>query len=309
MNRCTVVLMTTSLALASLYSNAQQTPPASSGAPAKAVSGVSTSAQGSLPSEATFNEFLKRMFGWNQDLTWKVADIKPSEAAGLSEATVIFNTPKGQQATRLYVTADQKYAFTGELVPFGADPFAETREQLKSVSGPSEGPKDAVITIVEFGDLECPACKAAQPNIIKLMQEEPKARLLFENFPLSQIHKWALTGAKYLDCLGRANNDAAWKFIATVYDHQAEVNEQNVDQVLKGYVKDAGGDPDAIASCVVKPETAKRVTDAQALGEKLGITSTPTFFINGRKIVGFSSNVPYDTVKSMADFEIANPGK
>ena len=306
MNRCTVVLMTASLAFASLYSNAQQTPKPT--APGKTVSGASTNS-GPLPGEATFNEFLKHMFGWNQDLTWKVVEIKPSEATGLSEATVIFNTPKGQQVTRLYVTADQKYAFTGELVPFGSDPFAEARQQLKSVDGPSEGPKDAVLTIVEFGDLECPACKAAQPNIIKLMQEEPKVRLVFENFPLTQIHKWALTGAKYLDCLGRANNDAVWKFIATVYDHQAEVNEQNVDQMLKGYVKDAGGDPDAIVACVAKPETAKRVADTQALGEKVNIASTPTFFINGRRIVGFSANIPYDAVKSMVDFEIANAGK
>ncbi len=307
MNRCTVVLMTVGLAVTSMYSNAQQAP--KTNPPAKTVSGAPANSPGSLPSEATFNAFLKRMFGWNQDLTYKVMDIKPSEAAGLSEATIIFNTPKGQQATRIYVTADQKYAFTGELVPFGADPFAEAREQLKGVNGPSEGPKDATITIVEFGDLECPACKAAQPNITKLMQEEPKARLVFENFPLSQIHKWALTGAKYVDCMGRANNDAAWKFIATVYDHQAEVNEQNVDQMLKGYVKDAGGDPDAIAACVANPETAKRVADSVALGDKLNITSTPTFFINGRRIVGFSSNVPYDAVKSMVDFEIANPGK
>ncbi len=303
MNRCTVVLMTVGLAFASVYSTAQQTP-AKPNAPA-----TSTNSQGSLPGEATFNDFLRHMFGWNQDLTWKVVDIKPSEATGLTEATVIFNTPKGQQATRLYVTADQKYAFTGELVPFGSDPFAEARGVLKGATGPSEGPKDAAVTIVEFGDLECPACKSAQPNITKLMQEEPKARLIFENFPLTQIHKWALTGAKYLDCLGRANNDAAWKFIATVYDHQAEINEQNVDQMLKGYVKDAGGDPDAIAACVAKPETAKRVADAQALGEKLNITSTPTFFINGRRIVGFSSNVPYEAVKSMVDFETGNAGK
>jgi protein-disulfide isomerase len=306
MNRSAVVLMIAILALASFSLSAQQT--ASPNAPAKGTSAQSAS-QGSLPTEATFNEFLKRMFGWNQDLTWKVADIKPSEAAGLSEATVIFNTPKGQQATRIYVTADQKHAFTGELVPFGADPFAADREQLKLASGPSEGPKDAAITIVEFGDLECPACKAAQPNIMKLMEEEPKVRLVFENFPLTQIHKWALTAAKYVDCLGRRNNDAAWKFIATVYDHQAEVNEQNVDQMLKGYVKDAGADPDAVAACVAKPETAKRVADSQALGDKLSISSTPTFFINGRRIVGFSANIPYDAVKSMTDFEIANAGK
>jgi protein-disulfide isomerase len=309
MNRCTVVLMTTALALASLCANAQQAPATTSKPPAKTIAGASANSPGPLPSEATFNAFLKHMFGWNQDLTWKVVEIKPSEAAGLSEATVIFNTPQGQQATRLYVTADQKYAFTGELVPFGADPFAADRELLKGAKGPSEGPRDAAITIVEFGDLECPACKVAQPNITKLMQEEPKVRLVFQNFPLAQIHKWALTGAKYVECLGEANNDAVWKFIAAVYDHQAEVTEQNVDQMLKGYVKDAGGDPDAIAACVAKPETAERVMDSVALGEKLNLTSTPTFFINGRRIMGFSSNIPYDTVKSMVDFEIANAGK
>ena len=301
--------MTSALALASLCATAQQPPATTLKPPAKTTAGASANSQGPLPSEATFNAFLKHMFGWNQDLTWKVVEIKPSEAAGLSEAVVIFNTPQGQQATRLYVTADQKYAFTGELVPFGADPFAADRELLKGAKGPSEGPKDAVITIVEFGDLQCPACKGAQPNITKLMQEEPKARLVFENFPLEQIHKWALTGAKYVECLGQANTDAVWKFIAAVYEHQAEVTEQNVDQMLKGYVKDAGGDPDTIAACVANPETAKRVMDSVALGEKLNLTSTPTFFINGRRLMGFSSNIPYDTVKSMADFEIANAGK
>ena len=249
------------------------------------------------------------MFGWNQDLTWKVEDIKPSEAPGISEVTVMFSTPKGQQMTRIYVTADQKFAFTGEIIPFGADPFAEARRDLQDAKGPSHGPQDAAVTIVEFGDLECPACKAAQPNITKLMSEEPKAKLVFQNFPLEQIHKWAMTGAKYVDCMGRLNNDAVWKFIATVYDHQAEINEQNVDQMLKGYAKDAGGDPDTIAACVLKPETEKRVRESMALGVKLNITSTPTFFVNGRRIVGFSTNIPYDGFKAMVDYELSSPAK
>jgi protein-disulfide isomerase len=163
---------------------------------------------------------------------------------------------------------------------------------------------------VEFGDLECPACKAAQPNIAKLMEEEPKAKLIFQNYPLEQIHKWALTGAKYVDCLGRQNNAALWKFIATVYDHQADINEQNVEQMLKGYVKDSGGDPDAVAACAAKPETEKRVRESIALAEKLDVSSTPTFFIDGRRLVGFSNNsTPYEVVKQMVDFQAANAGK
>jgi protein-disulfide isomerase len=291
------------LAMASLNSVAQT----STAAPVKPASGASAST--TLPSDVTFNEFLKKMFGWNPNLTWKVIEIKPSEASGISEATVVFSTPQGQQQQRIYVTADQKYAFSGEIIPFGADPFAATREQLKDVSGPSHGPKDATLTIVEFGDLECPACQKAQPNINQLMEEEPKAKLVFQNFPLVTIHKWALTGAKYLDCLGRQNSDAVWKFISLAYQHQSEINEQNADQMLRGYVKEAGGDPDAVASCVAKPETEKRVRDSIALGEKLGVNSTPTFYIDGRKLVGFGSNVPYEVVKEMVDFYISSPGK
>lgn len=301
-------MLTAVLALASICCAAQDAGTAKSNPPAKSATAPASSA--SQPSEATFNEFLKKMFGWDSELSWKIAEIKPSEAAGIAQATVVFSTPKGQQVSRIYVTPDQKYAFTGDLMPFGADPFAATRQDLKAATGPSHGPQDAAITIVEFGDLECPACKAAQPNITKLMEEEPKARLIFQNYPLEQIHKWALPAAKYLDCLGRQNNEAVWKFIATVYDHQSEVNEQNVDQMLKGYVKDSGGDPDAVAACVAKPETEKRVRDSMALGEKLDVTSTPTFFVNGRRLVGFSNtSAPYDAVKSMVDYEIANPAK
>ncbi len=96
-----------------------------------------------LPSEATVNEFLKHMFGWNQNLAWHVVSIKPSEAPAISEVTVVFNTPEGQAVQRIYVTPDEHYAFSGDLVPFGADPFAQARADLKNATGPERGPKDA----------------------------------------------------------------------------------------------------------------------------------------------------------------------
>lgn len=268
------------------------------------------SATAALPSEATVDGFLKSMFGWNQDLTWKIAAIKPAEPAGFSEVTAVFNTPQGQQIFRIYVTPDQKFALTGDLVPFGADPFASARADLKAANGPVHGPADAAVTIVEFGDLECPACKAAQPNVSKLLQEEPKVKLVFQNFPLESIHKWALLGSKYLDCMGREHNDSVWKFISTVYEHQGEITLETADTMLKGYAKDAGADPTAIAACVAQPETEKRVRESQALGEKLGVSSTPTFFINGRKVVGFANNnTPYEVVKAMVEYYLNNAAK
>ena len=136
------------------------------------------------------------------------------------------------------------------------------------------------------------------------MSEEPKAKLIFQNFPLEQITSLGDAGRKvYSDCLGRENNDVVWKFIATTYEHQSDVNEQNADEKLKEFVKEAGGDPAAASACAAKPETEKRVRDSIALGEKLNINSTPTFFINGRKVSGFV-NTPYETVKAMVDYDL-----
>jgi protein-disulfide isomerase len=164
------------------------------------------------------------------------------------------------------------------------------------------------VTVVEFGDLECPACKAAQPNVAKLMEDEPKLRLIFQNFPLESIHKWAMLGAKYVDCIGRENNDALWKFLSIVYEHQGEITPENADSMLKGFAKEAGANPDTVAACTAKPETEKHIRESMALGEKLGVDSTPTFFINGRKVIGFGNNTPYEVVKAIVDFNARGAG-
>ena len=90
----------------------------------------------------------------------------------------------------------------GDIIPFGAKPFDPVKKELeKGITGPSRGPKDAPVTIVEFGDLQCPACKAAQPAIEALIAAEPSARFVFQNFPL-EMHNWAAKGAAYADCVG-----------------------------------------------------------------------------------------------------------
>jgi len=308
MNRLTRLFLAAAWVIAAPFASLAQQP-ASKNTTAEPAKAAPSSTIDNRPSEATVNEFLRHMFGWNQQLTWKVAQIKPAEDPSISEIIVVFNTPQGQQLSHLYVTPDQKYAMSGDLIPFGADPFAPARTELKAADGPVHGPRDATVTIVEFGDLQCPACKAAQPSVTKLMEEEPKARLIFQNFPLEQLHKWAMLGAKYIDCIGRQNSDTAWKFIPNVYEHQSEITEQNAQQMLKGYARDAGADPDGVAACITRPETEKRVRDSIALGEKAGVTSTPTFFIDGRKVVGLGGNAPYDVVKQMVDYAAASPAK
>jgi len=281
---------------------------------AKPASPAAASTSGSnLPSEATVNAFFHRMFGFEPNLVFKVLSIKASPVDGLAEVTAAVNTPNGQQVTKMFVEKD--YAIAGELLPFGADPFARERAILnKAAFGPSQGPATPAITIVEFGDLECPACKQAQPAIEKLMSGQPKVKLIFQNYPLDQIHPWARQAAAYVDCIARENNDAAWKFIASVYEQQEAADQQHesgaagLTNKLNELAAGAGADAKKVAACADSSETKARLDRSKKLGEEVSIASTPTFFINGRR-VGIVVNMPPDVLKALVDFEIEESGK
>jgi len=282
------------------------------GAPAQNTKGAKTAstpgtthAPSTLTRE-TVESFLHHMFGYDQNLRIEVVDIKPAPDPSLYEVDARASGPQGQQALKLYVTPDQKYALYADMMPFGADPFLAARETLKAkMNGPARGPADASVTIVEFGDLQCPACKRAQPTIQKLLAETPNSRLVFQQFPLTQIHKWALTAAKYSECVARQSNDAFWKYVDTVYGRQDEIsrlNENEVEGRLKQLVSETGLNPDTVATCTADPSIATRIYASQALGNELEVTATPTLFINGRKIANVGGT-PYEVLKQITIFQ------
>ncbi len=244
---------------------------------------------------------MQKMFGYDPSVTWEVVSIKPSSIAGISEVNVTLKNPQGQQNTKLYVAADGQRALIGEIIPFGSDPFAAARTALeKGINGPTRGPADAPVTIVEFSDLQCPHCKEAQPTIDKLMSEEKNARLVFQNFPL-QSHDWAAKAAAYADCIGRSSNDAFWKFMQGVYDAQSDILTTNADEKFTALADKSGVKGSDIAACEAKPETASRVEHSVALGKSLDVNGTPTLFINGRKIANVAA-LPYDMLKQLTEF-------
>jgi protein-disulfide isomerase len=290
--------------LASGLVTAQTTARSTPGKPAEK---PAASASVNLPSEATVDSFLHQQFGYETDLTWKVSSIKPSPIAGLAEVNVVLASPQGQQLTRFFVAPDGQHALVGEIIPFGPKPFDPAKQLLdKGVTGPERGPKDAPVTIVEFGDLQCPACKAAQPTIEGLVAAEPNARFVFQNFPL-EMHNWASKGAAYADCVGRASNDAFWKFVSKTYETQSDITAENADEKLTAIADGAGVKGSDIAACAAKPETKARVDASVALGKSVDVTGTPTLFVNGRRISSFDPRMS-DVYKSLVDFA-AKEGK
>jgi len=280
-----------------------QTPAKSTPAPstAKPAAKLGTHATPDLPSEATVDSFLHQTFGYESDLSWKISSIAPSPIPGIAEVSVVLASPKGQQFSRFYVGTDGEHALVGEMIPFGARPFDPAKQKLdKGITGPSRGPKDAPVTIVEFGDLQCPACKAAQPAIEALVAAEPTARFVFQNFPL-EMHNWAAKGAAYADCVGRASNDAFWKFVSKTYETQSDITAENADEKLTALADGAGVKGADIAACAAKPETKARVDASLALGKAVDVTGTPTLYINGRRIGNLDPRMS-DVYKSLVDF-------
>jgi protein-disulfide isomerase len=254
-----------------------------------------------LPSEETVNAFLQQTFGYDPTVTWKIASIKPSIAEGLAEVTVTLSNSQGQSATTLYVTPDGKHALTGEIMPFGAKPYAPAKEALlKGINGPARGPEKSPVTIVEFSDLQCPHCKDAQPVIEKLLADEPNARFVFQSYPLP-MHNWAAKAAYYGDCVGRSSSDAFWKFIQGTFDQQSNLTESNADEKLTAIADASGVKGTDIATCAAKPDTKSRVDKSIALGQSVGVTGTPTVYVNGRRI-GNVVGVPPEVLKGLVEF-------
>jgi protein-disulfide isomerase len=271
------------------------------------VKAADKSTTANLPSEATVDSFLQQTFGYEPQMSWKIASIKPAPVPELAEVDVVLATPQGQQFSRFFVTSDGQHAVVGDIIPFGAKPFEPAMMTLaKGINGPSRGPKDAPVTVVEFGDLQCPACKAAQPAIEGLIKAEPNARFVFQNFPL-EMHNWAAKGAAYADCVAQASNDAFWKFIAKTYETQSDITAENADEKLTALADGAGVKGADIATCAGTPVAKAHVDASIALGKAVNVTGTPTLFINGRT-VGNVSQVPADALKGLVEFA-AKQGK
>jgi protein-disulfide isomerase len=260
---------------------------------------ATSSAATALPTEETVNSFMKRTFAYDPKVHWKVLDIKQSEVPGVAEVMIAIGSEgQGDQNMRLFVLPGERWAISGEMIPFGADPYAPVRERLQErATGPSHGPANASVTIVEFSDLQCPACRASQPIVDRLLQDVPNVRFVFQNFPLA-MHPWAFKAATYADCVGRNNNPALWKYIPLVFEHQQEITPENSDAKLKTFAGEVGAKADEIAACAAQPATEERVRLSQALGISVNVEATPTLFINGRKVSNVMS-IPYETLKAL----------
>jgi protein-disulfide isomerase len=155
--------------------------------------------------------------------------------------------------------------------------------------------------IVEFADFQCPHCKDAQANMDKLAVDFPKARFVFQNYPLPQ-HPAAAGAAAYGLCVAKQGGSGAFfTFASAVFDGQEGLETADgATLTLNSAVSKAGLDPAKIAACAATPAIIAAVDSSRKLAQDLNITQTPTLLVNGRQV---PANAPYDVIKQIIQYQ------
>ncbi len=141
-----------------------------------------------------------------------------------------------------------------------------------------QGNPKAPLTLVEYGDYECPYCGAAYP-VVKQVQDRlrDQLRFVFRNFPLSQIHHHAQSAAEAAEAAG--GQGTFWEMHDTLYEHQDALDYLDLVQ----YAADLGLDMSKFELDMTAHAYAERVREDFLSGVRSGVNGTPTFFINGRR--------------------------
>lgn len=144
---------------------------------------------------------------------------------------------------------------------------------------------DSKVTIVEFGDYQCPACAAAQSIVKKILSDyDGKINFVFRNFPLS-VHPNAQKAAQAAEAA--AAQGKFWEMHDKLYENQTTWSTVGDPQeIFIGYAGDLGIDKDAFKKDINTNKYTGVINADANDGTKLGVDSTPTFFLNGNKIIG-----------------------
>jgi len=263
------------------------------------------------PTAAEVDSFLKAIWGYDENRVWSVAAVLTTPAPGVSKV-VVFVADKTQPSkgtqTVFFVTPDGKHAIADSVIDFGAKPFAETRKTLQAkANGPARGAKSNDLLIVEFADLQCPHCKEVQGTMDNIVQDFPQAKVVFENYPIAEIHAYAFRAAAEGECVRKAKgDDAFFTYTQAVFDKQESLTPELVEATLAGAVAKAGGDPAAAATCAATPEIKAAVEASRQLGIDIGVDQTPMLAVNGHLLP--VSQIPYEVLKKIIAYQAGQDG-
>jgi len=259
----------------------------------QAQSTTATSTAAALsPTQKNIEAYLRHLYAFGTDVPISVGPPKETVVEGLMETTIKVTIGENKETVKFYVSKDGKYLFRGEMSDLSKDPLAETRAQIQSKDAPALGDPKAAVTLVEYSDFECPVCRSLHDVLRGMLPNYAgKVRVVFKDFPLEQLHPWARTAAIAGRCAYQQDPAAFWKMYDLIYDNQEIISAGNAWTKMMDYAGQSRLDADAFKTCMASPEAGEAVNASRANGQLLDVNSTPTVFVNGRRMVGADAHL------------------
>jgi len=274
-------------------STSQSAPPATAAKP--------TAAANQSPLQKTIEAYVRNLYAFGPDVEVTVSEPKDAGMAGLLETTVSVKVSGNNEDAKFYVSKDGKYLVRGEVSDLTKDPLAANRALMDLTNAPSMGDPKSAVTLVEFSDFECPVCRSLHDIMRGIMQNYPQVRVVFKDYPIEVLHPWARTAAIAGRCAYMQDPAAFWKMYDLIYDNQDIISAANAWMKMSEFAGQAGLNADTFRACMAGPDAGAAVDASRANGQKLDVNSTPTIFVNGRRMVGADAHL----IEQYIQYELA----
>lgn len=223
--------------------------------------------------------------------------------------SVVVTVDSGDKKQDLTFLVSKDHSSMKRLINFdlSKDPFTETMSKINVNGRPTRGAKASKVVLVNFDDFECPFCSRMHQTLFPEILKEygDRVTFIYKDYPMLELHPWAMRAAVDANCLGAQSGDAYWDFADYIHANQHEVNSEKtpgarleeVDKLTLLQGQKHNLDVVKLQSCIkAQDETAVRASLKD--GDSVGVDATPELFVNGQKIDGA---VPISQVRAALD--------
>jgi len=242
-----------------------------------------------------------------------VGPLRPSDFNGYDALTVHMDGQEKKADYDFLLSKDGKTLLRMVKFDLTRDPYAENVKKISIGDRPIRGKKDAKVVVVNYDDFECPFCSRMHQTLFPEILKEygDRVQFVYKDYPLVDIHPWAMHAAVDANCLAAQNSDAYWDFADFIHANQKEVSGQPRDQqfavldrmtTLNGQQHNL--DQTRLQSCI-KAQNQDAVRASMREGDTLGVNATPTIFVNGQEVDGV---VSADEFRAILDAALEQAG-
>jgi protein-disulfide isomerase len=230
-------------------------------------------------------------------VTFEIGERKTSDIPGWDIIPVTLVSPRGKQTLDLLLSKDDKQMAHLERFNLDAIPGGN----IKLDGRPIRGNPNAKVTVISFDDFQCPYCSVMHQKLFPGILKEygDRVRFIYKDYPLEQIHPWAIHAAVNGNCIADQKNDAAyWDYADYVHANQQKITKNDkgdkrpqieqfnmLDDAARDIAAKSGLDAGRLNACIKKQDDSI-VRASMKEGDALGVDGTPTIFINGERIGG-----------------------